>query len=588
METSEATAAAMTTRLLDPRRSGRALLYLAGALLTSILAFAVWLAGGIISLVLAITLLGIFATIGTAWAFRQVADLDRRLAGWFREEPIRGTYRQPASGGWFDRLRAVLTDPQTWKDLLWLVIHSILGFAIAVAALSAAASVLGMILMPAWWWALPEDEPYSYGIFEVTSLGWALLTTVIGLLLAPLVLLIVRWLARAHAGLAARLLGPSEAQERRATEDERAAAVEPASARASQVEAAVARLGRADTGPGRRDQARLVALAMHAGISAVLGVLATVLWAATGGAFWPAWVWFGLGVALAVHAGLRWALTFPAGAQRAVAIQGAISAVAAGALVLIWALTGGGSFWPLLPTAILGAAVAVSAIVIYRDRLWPREREQALARRVGELTRTREGALQAQAAELQRIERDLHDGAQARIVALAMDLGMAEDEIAENPEAARELVLRAREDALVALADLRDLARGIRPALLTERGLPTALEALVERSPLPATLEVTGSIEAVPEAVESATYFVVAEALTNAAKHSGAPAVRVTIDARPGLLEVTVSDNGRGGADPEGSGLDGLRKRVAAVDGRFEVRSPAGGPTIVRVELPCE
>jgi signal transduction histidine kinase len=575
------------TRRLDAKGSGRDLLYLAGALLTSIVAFAVWLAGVIISLALAITVLGIFATIGTAWAFRQTANLDRRLAGWFREEQIRAAYRRPPSNGWLDRVRTVLTDPQTWRDLAWLVTHSFLGFWMAVGALSAAASVLGMILMPAWWWALPEDNPYSFGIYEVTSVWWALLTALIGLLLAPLVPLIVRWLPRVHSSLAARLLGPFAAHELKATDDARARESEPASARAREVEAAVARLGRAETDPRGREQARLVALAMHAAISSVLGILVTVVWAATRGGFWPAWVWFGLAIPLGLHAALRWALTIPAGAQRAVAIQAAISSVASGALVLVWALSGRGSFWPLLPVAILGAAVAVSAIIVFRHRLWPREREQALAQRIGELTRSRHGALQAQAAELERIERNLHDGAQARIVALAMDLGMAEDEIAKNPDAARELVLRAREDALVALAELRDLARGIRPALLTERGLRTALEALVERSPLPATLDVTGSIERVPEATESAAYFVVAEALTNAAKHSGASRARVSVDGSPELLEVIVSDDGGGGADPAGSGLDGLRKRVAAVDGRFDVQSPAGGPTIVRAELPC-
>jgi signal transduction histidine kinase len=213
-------------------------------------------------------------------------------------------------------------------------------------------------------------------------------------------------------------------------------------------------------------------------------------------------------------------------------------------------------------------------------------REAALSVRVEELAATRAGVVDAAAAELQRIERDLHDGAQARLVALAMDLGLAEERFARDPDGARELVGEAREEAKRALAELRDLARGIRPSLLAERGLGPALTALAARSPIPAGVDLD-----VPEhlspAIENATWFVVSEALANAAKHSGAKHVIVSVGAVDGRLMVEVTDDGAGGADASGSGITGLRRRVEALDGSLAVHSPQGGPTTIRAELPC-
>jgi signal transduction histidine kinase len=213
-------------------------------------------------------------------------------------------------------------------------------------------------------------------------------------------------------------------------------------------------------------------------------------------------------------------------------------------------------------------------------------REAALSVRVEELAATRAGVVDAAAAELQRIERDLHDGAQARLVALAMDLGLAEERFARDPDGARELVGEAREEAKRALAELRDLARGIRPSLLAERGLGPALTALAARSPIPAGVDLD-----VPEhlspAIENATWFVVSEALANAAKHSGAKHVIVSVGAVEDRLMVEVTDDGAGGADASGSGMTGLRRRVEALDGSLAVHSPQGGPTTIRAELPC-
>ena len=236
----------------------------------------------------------------------------------------------------------------------------------------------------------------------------------------------------------------------------------------------------------------------------------------------------------------------------------------------------------LLAVALLvQRPLALSQAQIARWLLAP-----SLAARVEQLTETRAGAVDAAAAELQRIERDLHDGAQARLVALAMDLGMAEERFDRDPESARELVGEARLEAKRALAELRDLARGMRPSLLAERGLGAAVVALAARSPVPATatVDVPGKL---PVAVETAAWFVVSEALANAAKHSGAGRAAVWLTQRNGRLDVEVVDDGRGGADPAGTGLRGLAQRVAALDGSLEVHSPPGGPTVVRALLPC-
>ncbi len=212
---------------------------------------------------------------------------------------------------------------------------------------------------------------------------------------------------------------------------------------------------------------------------------------------------------------------------------------------------------------------------------------QRLRARVDDLAASRADAVEAAQDQLERIERDLHDGAQARLVGLAMELGMAEEELQKDPSAAVETVRRARDETLAALGELRDLSRGMRPALLEERGLTAAVESLLARSPLPVSLSVLGEVDGVPGQVQTAAYFVVAEGLANAAKHSGAERLRVRIERGAAALTVAVEDDGRGGARAGGSGLEGLRKRVAALDGRLEVISPAGGPTVLRAELPC-
>ena len=255
-----------------------------------------------------------------------------------------------------------------------------------------------------------------------------------------------------------------------------------------------------------------------------------------------------------------------------------------GFLIVVWALSGGGLFWPFWPALGLSVPLALHALVVFRDRLNP-ARERELTERVDELTRTRRGALDVQAAELRRIERDLHDGAQARLVSLSMLVGRAEEQLADRPEVAA-LVRRAREEAGAAIGELRDLARGIAPPVLADRGLNAAVQALGVRAPMPVVVEVP-SEERPPPVVETAAYFVVAEALTNVAKHAGGAPAKVVVTRDDRRLLVVVSDEGPGGADPNGGGLTGLRHRVEAIDGTLQVTSPPGGPTTIRAELPC-
>jgi len=330
---------------------------------------------------------------------------------------------------------------------------------------------------------------------------------------------------------------------------------------------------------------REAALTLLVPTTAVVGFACTVIWAGTGfGTYWPAWIWF----AGLVPIGLFWFLPEITdgleGRRLRLAVHAGLSAWAGGILVLIWAFAGGGPFWPLVTIVVLAALVVLHALLL--RRIEDRD-EHELEERVVELTRTRRGALDVQAQELRRIERDLHDGAQARLVALSMQLGRAEERLGDRPED-RELVRAARAEAGAAIAELRDLARGIAPPVLADRGLEAALEALGSRSAIP--VEVDGEAgERLAPAIESVAYFVVAESLTNAAKHAGPRArARVTLTREGEVLRVVVADEGAGGADPAGSGLSGLRNRVEAVDGKLAIDSPAGGGTTVTAELPCE
>ncbi|KAK1178638.1 histidine kinase [Streptomyces sp. NBS 14/10] len=212
-----------------------------------------------------------------------------------------------------------------------------------------------------------------------------------------------------------------------------------------------------------------------------------------------------------------------------------------------------------------------------------------LAERVHHLTETRHDAVDTSAAELRRIERDLHDGAQARLVAMGMSLGTAEALMEKDPAKAKELLAAARASSAEALAELRDLVRGIHPPVLAERGLGDAVRALALRMPLSVEVEVDLPGRA-DEPVETAAYFAISELLTNAAKHSGADRVWIDIhhDSDVGALRIAVTDDGQGGASAsEGSGLSGVQRRLGAFDGVMAISSPVGGPTMATIEIPC-
>jgi signal transduction histidine kinase len=211
-----------------------------------------------------------------------------------------------------------------------------------------------------------------------------------------------------------------------------------------------------------------------------------------------------------------------------------------------------------------------------------------LAARVTELEISRERVVDAAEAERRRIERDLHDGAQQRLVALAIELGRAKAKFGDDLDAARELVDQAHAQAKEALTELRNLVRGVHPPVLTDRGLDAALSGLAALCPIPVDVHVDVSVR--PKAsIEAVAYFMVAEALTNVAKHSRASHAKVVVEGHgyPGTLTVMISDDGIGGADIAGAGLSGLADRVSGVDGRMSVESPSGGPTIIAAVLPC-
>jgi signal transduction histidine kinase len=206
--------------------------------------------------------------------------------------------------------------------------------------------------------------------------------------------------------------------------------------------------------------------------------------------------------------------------------------------------------------------------------------------RITELERSRARVVDAAGAERRRIERDLHDGAQQRLVSLAMNLGRAKAKFADDPAAAKEIIDQAHTEAKEALAELRDLVRGVHPPVLTDRGLDAAISGLAALCPVPVTVH-AGSGPRPPVSAEAIAYFVVAEALTNVAKHAHASQAEVSVIRHGDVLRVLISDDGVGGADPRGQGLAGLADRLAGVDGRLSVRSPHGGPTVIEAELPC-
>jgi signal transduction histidine kinase len=295
-----------------------------------------------------------------------------------------------------------------------------------------------------------------------------------------------------------------------------------------------------------------------------------VVWAASGGgSFWPIWVWLPTGLAVA---SAWWAGEAPNGWARRVGEAVLLSLF----LIGIWAASGRGSFWPVWPIAVIALVLGLEAIT----------RGKKQEARVEELTQSRAGAVEAAETQLRRIERDLHDGAQARLVALGMNIGLAEQQLEKDPEKAQEHLAEARKAAGAALQELRDLARGIHPPILADRGLDAAIRALAAHAAVPVSVDVELA-ERPPAAVETAAYFVAAESLANALKHAQASRIDIDVHKRDDALVVRVLDDGRGGVSEDGGGLHGLRQRVEALDGSLRIASPEGGPTVIEAVLPC-
>ncbi|GHG72754.1 sensor histidine kinase [Streptomyces griseocarneus] len=320
------------------------------------------------------------------------------------------------------------------------------------------------------------------------------------------------------------------------------------------------RLGVAIPAPGRRWSWRQVRYHLVMGpLIATGGACALTLWAASAVATTTyVWVW-------ALPPGWRlaqWGYAVQAGYLTAVGIAG------------------------LYASAWLSGALERADTRAARDLLGPSPADR-LRRRVEEVTESRAGVVDAADAERRRIERDLHDGAQQRLVSLAVNLGLAKVTMPGLPEDARKVIDEAHREAKEAIAELQDLVRGLHPAVLEDRGLDAALSGLAERAPLPVRVRVDLPERPAP-AIEAVAYFVVSEALANVVKHARAAGAEVRVERTGGILIVVVSDDGVGGADPSGgTGLAGLAKRVASVDGTFSISSPVGGPTVVTVELPC-
>ncbi|WP_238010406.1 sensor domain-containing protein [Dactylosporangium sp. AC04546] len=309
-----------------------------------------------------------------------------------------------------------------------------------------------------------------------------------------------------------------------------------------------------------RDLAWLVPGALVGCALGAIGVLVP-LYGLAGLALVPVWIWLGTGW---YGYGSLWAVD---------GLGTALLCLPEGALILVVGL------W---------AAPWLRRVDAHFARLFlAPTRAAELRLRVTQLTVTRADTVDAQAAELRRIERDLHDGVQARLVSLSMIIGLADELIDRNPAEAHKLLAEARESSGTALVELRHLVRGIHPPVLAERGLAGAVRALALGLPVPITVGV--DLPGRPDTpVESAAYFVVAEALTNLVRHSRARTGSVSMSHADGLLTMVVADDGGGGADPAvGTGLRGIERRLAAFDGTMALSSPPGGPTVIRMEVPC-
>jgi signal transduction histidine kinase len=534
----------------------RTLLFLVTGIPLGVLWLGVLIAGWTLTVALAITPLVIVVLLGFSAATALAGQAERAIARDLLGAPGGPLRRAARATGYWRRGAVVLKASVFWKTQVYLLARALLGLPMALVELELIAQGLLLATAPIhyrWW---PQDggqHGLDFGFWLIDTLPEALLVVPVGVLLVTAAANLAVPFAALWRRLSYALLGGTM----------------------TDVDSA---------GPSAADLRR--ALAIHATVFGVLNGFLILIWVLTpADYFWPIWTLLPLGLILAVHAWVTLLLVrpsvWPARLGRALGIHAGVSALLIIFFTLIWAVTTRGYFWPVWPALGLAIAVVLHLLIVL---LTPPDRT-AMENRIEELTSTRAGAVDAQDAELRRIERDLHDGAQARLVALGMSLGLAEQRLDAHPDEARQLLVEAKLGAREALEELRDLARGIHPPVLADRGLGAAVAALAARSPIEVSVSVVG--ERPPAAVESAAYFVTAEALANATKHSAARHVDIRIARGNDMLSVEVRDDGPGGADPSGAGLTGLRRRVEALDGRLIVDSPAGGPTVIRAELPC-
>jgi signal transduction histidine kinase len=523
---------------LFARRTASALAFLVSAVVLAPVAFALLLAGWLAALLLAITPASVPVLVGFRWAIRQLALVEAWLARELLGAPVHVPAARRRGPGFWAAGKAVLVDRGFWRQQAYLALRVLGGSTVAIGEVSVLAAGGFLATLPLYYTHSDTD----LGFTKIDSIGKALACVPAGLVVLAVAILLVRPLTRPFASAAGALLGRTPGPQWQ------------------------------ETAASRRR--RSLALTAHTSFYLLLNVFLVVVWVLSHrGYFWPEWTLITLGLPLAVHA-IAEVVHRRRLPEAAVVVHAGVSLAFALFFVLVWAVTSRTYFWPAWPLAVLAVAFGVHALVA---------RPAGIIRHLRE---TRAGAIDVQETELRRIERDLHDGAQARLVSLGMSLGLAEQRLAQDPAAARVLVAEAREGVGAALRELRDLARGIRPPILADRGLAAAIAALVHDSSM--KVDVVADVrERPPAAVETAAYYVVSEALANAGKHAGASGVRVTLARRGDVLEVQVEDDGRGGADADGNGLRGLRRRVEALDGTFAVASPAGGPTVVRAELPC-
>jgi len=506
-------------------RIARSFLFLASALVTGTLAFGLILAGLLAVGLLSVTPLVVPALLAYRSGIAALARLEASLARSLLGVQVEVAPFTSGGTGFWGRGGAVVRDPRFWREQAYLATRLVVGWPLAVGLLSLLGSSLWFIALPVYYrWVNAH-----IGALHVNTFGKAALLIPVGVVGLAVTAGVTLALGALWRRIASRFLNAGGL-------------------------------------PSRRS-----ALRVHGMAAAVANAVVLIVWAAVGGPFWPSWVLISTGLLFALHAWVsqrRTPLADHAGASVAISV----------ALVLMWVAAGGGYFWPVWPVGALALVLGVHALVA--------PRREALQHRIATLETTRAGAVDVQETELRRIERDLHDGAQARLVALGMNLGMAEQKLALDPEAARDLVTEARLGVEEALRELRDLARGIHPPVLADRGLEAAISALAQRSAVP--VAVTADVpERPPAAVETAAYFVAAEALANAAKHADATRIKVRLVRDGARLVVEVADDGRGGANGDGSGLRGLRQRVEALDGTLSVVSPSGAGTTLRAELPC-